>query len=166
MKGCDRSATVETDGLRMAMVRLLKIGVVWLLTLSALATMTGLAIDAPHLFRLRRQRAETPGTVTRKLLDGRAGVEVSYLARGRTYRRAFSPDNNNGQIAQGDPVCVYYLPDNPAIAFIAPPENILRDHVPAWAVSSMLGSLGLTAMLLLLAKRFSGLLRRVRGLPG
>jgi len=147
-------------------MKLLKIALTWLLSLCLLATIIGFAIDAPHLVLLQREHAETSGRVTRVLPGGHSGVEVAYVVADRAYVRPFFPYLQDGRAAKGDSVRIYYSPQDPAIAFIAPPGEILEGQIPSWIAGSILGSLGITAMALALAARLSRWARVARRPPG
>lgn len=121
------------------------VAVMWLLSFGVMAIVIGFAMDMPRVLLLQRAHAETSGQVTRLLPDNHGLVRVRYLVAGAAYEGTFPPYVQGRRVDKGDVVRVYYSPRDPAVAFIAPPDEVLSDRLPFLVVASLLGSVGLTA---------------------
>jgi hypothetical protein len=104
------------------------------------ATMFGFVIDAPHLLLLERQHADTVGRVIRLIPESHGQVEIEYSAAGVTYRQAVTVYGVPTPVVAGQTVLLYYYPQDPVIAFTAPPEEVLADQGPFWVMFSGFGA--------------------------
>jgi hypothetical protein len=143
----------------------LKMAALWLLSFGLMVTIIGIAIDAPHLVLLRREHAETSGEVTHLHPEYHGVVDVKYAVAGVPYEATLFPYFQEGSIARGELVRVYYSPRNPKIASLAPPQQILEEELPSWAAGSLLGSFGITAAVLILWRKLAPIARAVLGRP-
>ena len=134
------------------------VAVLWMLSFGLMIVVIGLAIDGPHLLLLQRRHAETVGEVVRLLPESHGMVEVRYLVANVTYKRAFPPHLQRSRINEGDSVRVYYRPEDPNVAVIAPPSEILTEQLPSWLAGSLLISVGVVVAVL--ALRGPGILSR------
>ena len=124
------------------------IAVLWILSFGLMVILIGLAIDGPHLLVLERRHAETPGQVIRLLPESHGMVEVRYVVADVTYQRTFAPHLQGSIISKGASVRVYYWPEDPNVAVIAPPAEILTEQLPSWLAGSLLISVGVVAAVL------------------
>lgn len=122
----------------------------WFLAFVLGGIIIGLVIDAPNLLMLRRESAETTGRVARLVPNSHGLVEVLYEIAGKAYTGEFQPHIYDQPLNEGDVVRVYYSPQNPTIAFLAPPSDVLKEQFPAWIAGSLVLSIfGVVAALTL-----------------
>ena len=86
--------------------------------------------------------------VIRLLPESHGMVDVRYVVADVTYQRTFAPHLQSSLISKGASVRVYYWPEDPNVAVIAPPAEILTEQLPSWLAGSLLISVGVVAAVL------------------
>jgi hypothetical protein len=106
----------------------------------SLATAIGFAIDAPHLLSLHLRHAETTGRVVRVIPNRHGLTEIEYSVHGTPYKRDVPSYWVSRPYTQGEPLRIYYDPNDPSVASAAPADEILTGQLPSWIAGAALGS--------------------------
>ena len=85
----------------------------------------------------------TSGTVTRLVPDSHGCVEIRYTVGKRGYIETLRPYVEN-DTSVGASVAVYYSPNDPQIAYTAPPADVLAEEWPGWLGFALIMSFPIT----------------------
>jgi hypothetical protein len=108
---------------------------------ASIATAMGFAIDVPHLLRLHRHSAETTGRVIQVIPNSHGLTGIEYSVEGTSYKREVPGYWVPFPHTKGEPIRVYYDPNDPSVASAVPADEVLTGQLPSWIAGSMLGSL-------------------------
>jgi hypothetical protein len=123
----------------MQIIQRSRLVLVWVLAFGLALSVWGIIIDVPNLLALIREHQEVSGTVVQELPSRHGLVDVRYEANGKAYQQALRPYGASSRTH--DAVKVYFSSNNPEIAFMAPPQEVLKANTPFWLGGSLLFSI-------------------------
>ena len=116
--------------------------------------------DIGHLRSLRLNHAEVVGQVVGLHPENHGVVDVRYVVAGSAFQEPLLPGR---VVARGDLVRVYYSPNDPAVAVMSPPDELLDDQLHFFLWGSLFMSLVASAGVLLLWRNSYSSRRRTVG---
>lgn len=122
--------------------KIVVVTVVWLIFASCFFVGSVVALDGVKYFHLAKVGTEAKGTVTAKEPDNHLFIRYSYQVNGQAHQGIGSAGRGNPSFEDlklGDPVRVYYDPDNPDLSLLRDPSQHFKSIANGVIFVTLLG---------------------------